>query len=160
MLKKQHFATSPHNHDRPQMVRSYVFSHFCSNCWLIFRKFWEARSRLYRSQMLQVNIRWKALDEIYKICMLLHRSNLNISEKFRQTFPHFSTFFNIQYFSLNFGQILMILFRNFADISENGSIFWMFSIFWRKFLNFARILTELWSEKFEWFGPSPIEPFN
>ena len=22
------------------------------------------------------------------------------------------------------------------------------------------ILTELWSEKFEWFGPSPIEPFN
>ena len=22
------------------------------------------------------------------------------------------------------------------------------------------ILTELWSEKFEWFDPSPIEPFN
>ena len=22
------------------------------------------------------------------------------------------------------------------------------------------ILTELWSEKIEWFGPSPIEPFN
>ena len=21
-------------------------------------------------------------------------------------------------------------------------------------------MTELWSEKFEWFGPSPIEPFN
>ena len=21
------------------------------------------------------------------------------------------------------------------------------------------MLTELWSEKFEWFGPSPIEPF-
>ena len=29
-----------------------------------------------------------------------------------------------------------------------------------KFLNFERILTELWSEKFEWFGPSPIEPFH
>ena len=26
-----------------------------------------ARSRLYRSQILQVNARWKALDEIYKI---------------------------------------------------------------------------------------------
>ena len=22
------------------------------------------------------------------------------------------------------------------------------------------MLCELWSEKFEWFGPSPIEPFN
>ena len=29
-----------------------------------------------------------------------------------------------------------------------------------KFLNFERILTELRSEKFEWFGPSPIELFN
>ena len=42
-----------------------------------------ARSLLYRRQILQVNIRWKALDEIYKIYMLLHRSDLNISEFFR-----------------------------------------------------------------------------
>ena len=27
-------------------------------------------------------------------------------------------------------------------------------------MNFKRILTELWREKFEWFDPSPIEPFN
>ena len=27
-------------------------------------------------------------------------------------------------------------------------------------MNFERILTELRCEKFEWFGPSPIEPFN
>ena len=27
-------------------------------------------------------------------------------------------------------------------------------------LIFERILIELQSEKFEWFGPSPIEPFN
>ena len=38
------------------------------------------------------NIRWKALDEIYKIYMLLHRSDLNISENFRQFFSHFSNF--------------------------------------------------------------------
>ena len=50
----------------------------------------EARSRLYRRQILQVNVRWKALDEIYKIYMFLHRSDLNISENFRQTFSHFS----------------------------------------------------------------------
>ena len=34
-------------------------------------------------------MRWKALDEIYKIYMLLHRSDLNISGKFRTTFSHF-----------------------------------------------------------------------
>ena len=52
-------------------------------------KLYRARSLLYRRQILQVNIRWKALDEIYKIYMLLHRSDLNISEKNRQTFSHF-----------------------------------------------------------------------
>ena len=54
-------------------------------------KLYKARSLLYRRQILQENIRWKALDEIYKIYMLLHRSELNISaEKNRQTFSHFS----------------------------------------------------------------------
>ena len=52
-------------------------------------KLYRARSLLYRRQILQVNIRWKALDEIYKIYMLLHRSDLNISETVRQTFSHF-----------------------------------------------------------------------
>ena len=56
-------------------------------------KLYRARSLLYRRQILQEYIRWKALDEIYKIYMLLHRSDLNISENFRQTFPHFSDFF-------------------------------------------------------------------
>ena len=44
-------------------------------------KLYEARSLLYRRQILQENIRWKALDEIYKIYMLLHRSDLKISKK-------------------------------------------------------------------------------
>ena len=39
-------------------------------------KLYRARSLLYLSQILQENIRWKALDEIYKIYMLLHRSDL------------------------------------------------------------------------------------
>ena len=71
-----------------------------------------ARSRLYRSQTLQVNIRWKALDEIYKIYMLLHRSDLNISEKIRQTFSPFSAkFYKIYPFPKKirktFGEFLM-----------------------------------------------------
>ena len=63
-------------------------------------KLYRARSLLYRRQILQVNMRWKALDEIYKIYMLLHRSDLNISEKFRSIFwkifaknRHFLTLF-------------------------------------------------------------------
>ena len=46
-------------------------------------KFFGVPSLLYRRQILQENIRWKAHDEIYKIYMLLHRSDLNISEKNR-----------------------------------------------------------------------------
>ena len=52
-------------------------------------KLYKARSLLYRRQILQENIRWKALDEIYKIYMLLHRSDINISEKFRLIFRIF-----------------------------------------------------------------------
>ena len=55
-------------------------------------KLYRARSLLYRRKFLQENIRWKALDEIYKMYMLLHRSDLNISEIFRQTFPLFFNF--------------------------------------------------------------------
>ena len=43
----------------------------------------EARSRLYRRRFLQLSTRWKALDEIYKIYILLHRSDLKISAKNR-----------------------------------------------------------------------------
>ena len=62
-------------------------------------KLYKARSLLYRRQILQENIRWKALDEIYKMYMFLHRSDLNISEKivklvriFRQIFENFHIF--------------------------------------------------------------------
>ena len=63
-------------------------------------KLYRARSLLYRRQILQENIRW-TLDEIYKIDMLLHRSDLNISYTFRQTFPHFLA--NLE--NLNFAKI-------------------------------------------------------
>ena len=90
-------------------------------------KLYRARSLLYRRQILQVNIRWKALGEIYKIYMLLHRSDLNISEFFRQTFSHFlakfAKFVIFEFFSLIFAQILMKFSRNFADNSENVEIF-------------------------------------
>ena len=90
-------------------------------------KLYRARSLLYRRQILQVNIRWKALDEIYKIYMLLHRSDLNISEIFRQIFAFFGKnlqkFVIFEFFSLIFAQILMKFCRNFADNLENVEIF-------------------------------------
>ena len=43
---------------------TYESSNFFSNFLPIFSKLWEARSRLYRNESLQVNSRWKALDEI------------------------------------------------------------------------------------------------
>jgi hypothetical protein len=57
-------------------------------------KLYRARSLLYRRQILQENIRWKALDEIYKIHMLLRRSDLNISANLCQFFfAFFGNFF-------------------------------------------------------------------
>ena len=55
-------------------------------------KLYRARSLLYRRQILQENIRWKALDEIYKIYMLLHRSDLNISANVRHFFLRFQAY--------------------------------------------------------------------
>ena len=66
-------------------------------------KLYKARSLLYRRQILQENIRWKALDEIYKIYMLLHRSDLNISEKIVKRFRIFwQNFFQNSLFSNSF----------------------------------------------------------
>ena len=44
-------------------------------------KLYRARSRLYRSQILQVNTRWKALAEIYTMHSFAPLSNLKISVK-------------------------------------------------------------------------------
>ena len=91
-------------------------------------KLYRARSLLYRRQILQQNIRWKALDEIYKIYMLLQRSDPNISDIFRQTFSHcFKKLFGkiLQKFVISeflwviFAQMLMKFYRNFVNILEN-----------------------------------------
>ena len=61
--------------------------------------------------------------------MLLHRSDLNISEIFRQIFFGFfrkklQNFVIFEFFSLIFAQILMKFCRNFADHNfENVEIF-------------------------------------
>ena len=71
--------------------------------------FRRAHSRLYRRRLLQVNTRWKAIDEIYKIYKLLHRSAFKNSAKFRQTFSHFYSFI----FEIS------LIFRNFCPYLTN-----------------------------------------
>jgi len=53
------------------------------NSWRLLKliKIKSARSRLYRSQILQVNTRWKALAEIYTMHSFAPLSNLKISVK-------------------------------------------------------------------------------
>ena len=71
------------------------------------------------------NIRWKALDEIYKIYMLLHRSNFNISAFF-QISSNFSSIFAklnvvievVLEVSSNFAQFLINKSRSFAKYSS------------------------------------------
>ena len=83
--------------------------------------------------------RWKALDEIYKIYKLLHRSAFNNSAQFRQTFSHFSSFI----FKIS------LIFRNFVQNPTNfdEKIPEFQQICWKKsksprFSNFLRFRTE------------------
>ena len=60
----------------------------------------------------------KAFGEIYKIYMLSHRSDLNISEHFRQTFSHFfAKFCKNSLFLNSFHWFLLRFWWNFVGIS-------------------------------------------
>ena len=66
-----------HANSRPQVpmmrsARTYVFSNVWSNFWIIFGKRWEARSRLYRSRILQVKTRLKGLLSSWRDLQDLH----------------------------------------------------------------------------------------
>ena len=60
------------------LVERFDSEPYCDFSAKIMTKLHRARSLLYRRQILQENMRWKTLDEIYKIYMLLHRSDLYI----------------------------------------------------------------------------------
>ena len=62
--------------------RPMLFSKFYSNLWLIFGRLYEARSRLYQRQILQVNTHFSAFFEIYQIHIPLHRCTFKISRFF------------------------------------------------------------------------------
>ena len=57
-----------------------------------FPELFRARSRLYRSQILQVNTRWKALVEIYTMHSFAPFWNLKFFVKIQQTFANVGKF--------------------------------------------------------------------
>ena len=54
----------------PRLAKLSKFAIFLAN-------FWRARSRLSQNQNSQENMRLTAFVKLYKICLLLHRCNLN-----------------------------------------------------------------------------------
>ena len=89
-------------HSRLEVVKSIWTWAICTRR---ARKFYKARSPLYRSQILQENIRWKALAEIYTMHSFAPFSNLNCFVK------------KLPKSLLNFAKIIAEI-RNFSKISE------------------------------------------
>ena len=105
--------------------------------WLTFGKLWEARPRLYRRKILQINTRLKALARFTHFCTFgiqlknhekrfLHRSDLNIWIFRKNSSNCFRIFARIsakvlifRQFSSNFAQIFMIFFGISPNILEN-----------------------------------------
>ena len=108
-------------------------------------KLWEARSRLYRSQILQVNTHFAAFFEIYKIDILLHRSKLNFLVKNRENFLR-NWILNWTKIQSNFSskllflsEILMKFCRNFANVLKNSRSRWHVRKFCKILRNFRKI---------------------
>ena len=55
-----------------------------------FANFWRARSRLRQNEIVQENMRLTAFVKLYKMCILLHRCNLNFLAKSRVENQQFS----------------------------------------------------------------------
>ena len=98
----------------------------------------EARSLLYRNEILQPNTRWKAFFKLYKIITPLHRSDLKIQQIFAENFRYFFQIFckNRIFFSKSH--------RFFADFNEFFSEFRSISWNFMKSARNRRDLRNFW----------------
>ena len=67
-------ATAGYGNTRLEKENPDIVIETCKGHW---NNFWWAHPRLYRSRSSQLNIQWKAIDEIYQIYIPLHFSNLS-----------------------------------------------------------------------------------
>ena len=129
------------------------------------------RSRLYRSQILQVNTRWKALAEIYTMHSFAPFSNRKIFVKncwkfccffckFSQNLPKFAEFL------LNFGQILAKFFRDFSKMQhllkiagKSSEVRWS-SQFQKKMKFWSSVKFEVQVHRNPYLQPSLLNMYN
>ena len=106
-------------------------------------KLGEARSRLYRRRILQLNSHFSAFFEIYKISIPSHRSNLENSVKTRHQFceiEYWKFNRNITIFArklLFLAEIEMKFCRNFANVLQNIQTRWGLQKIWKILRNFG-----------------------
>jgi hypothetical protein len=144
------------------------------NKWIDRLQTWRGSVSAVSMPIFQVNTRWKGLDEIYKIYILLprsflgwfsrifhfgfqllHRSDLNISTTFFQTFLYFKTWtfqkvqFSAEYAILCSKLMKTLCCRNFATIDD--ILDEMFRIFrkWKTFWRFADLFSKFAKTFFE-----------
>ena len=164
------FATVPFRAERPRFLKTSKLCFF-SNCWLFFGKLWEARSRLYRSRILQVHTKysfessWRDLQDWHAFAPLRTQTfnvfalvyifvsdfskfdaNLKISPKLDQNHTFFAKMF-IE-FRRNCGDSWIIAGSQF--ISRN---LWIFS---SKF----DLILENWQGNSFWKGRQAGRPKN
>ena len=87
---------------------------------------------MYRRRFLQVNTRSKALDEIYKIYILLHRPDLKLSAKNRQhVFANGNriSVFSFLIFVSNFDFFCEFFMKIYPDFTTNSRKEWHVSRF-------------------------------
>ena len=85
-------------------------------------KLYRARSRLYRNETLQVNMRLTAFFKLYKSCILLHRCNLKIFAKNR--FEKSAIFVKIQHKICKFRKIKFANFSILPNFKNYSLIIW------------------------------------
>ena len=89
----------------------------------ILQNFWRARSRLYKNEILQENMRLTAFFNLYKMCTLLHRSKLKILAKIRFEFSAIfiknpAKYLRMLQYLRNFATILKFRLDNLVDLKK------------------------------------------
>ena len=82
-------GAQPANESEPVLQR--VEGGMCSGAARRLAKLWRARSRLYRSQILQVHMRLKAIAEIYTMHSFARRLKIQVTPDFFVIFSYLAS---------------------------------------------------------------------
>ena len=120
----------------------------------------EARSRLYRSQILQVNTRWKALDEIYIFSFaslqisVIFQAFRTIFAKFEKKIVDFLYRWQVLQNFVKFSPIFFLISQNFSGFDRSDAKIAIFQRTVKNMLKFSCKFCENLSEKMYALNPS------